>query len=365
MAEESQNALLKTLEEPPGYAHLILITSEPGALLETVRSRLAEVRFAALPLESVERRLAAELPSAAPEELRALAALAGGRSRSGARPRLPLGPAAARPRRGLRARSLPAASSPRAPGPTCSRSPPSGARSEGARVAEAAGERADELGKGRDADRIRREGAEGAKRAERRARTEAVDLALGLVATWFTDVVAVAEGAPELARNADRAEQLAADARDADPVAAGSRRSSRCRPGAASRSTSTRSWRWTLCSTAPLKCLGTSLQCSKTDAAMSAEVPGPPMTKPPELPELPVTADRPAIQPTLARRVFGVRLWLALMFAGIGILTGTTVYLVVSGSSESAAEQPLRRPRVRAHRPALRAGRGAAFPTPR
>ena len=38
------------------------------------------------------------------------------------------------------------------------------------------------------------------------------------------------------------------------------------------------------------------------------------------------------------RRVFGVRLWLALMFAAIGILTGTTVYLVVSGSSENAAE---------------------------
>jgi len=59
-------------------------------------------------------------------------------------------------------------------------------------------------------------------------------------------------------------------------------------------------------------------------------------TTPP--PELPVTADRPAIQPPQRRRVFGVRLWLALMFAGIGILTGTTVYLVVSGSSESAAE---------------------------
>jgi signal transduction histidine kinase len=71
---------------------------------------------------------------------------------------------------------------------------------------------------------------------------------------------------------------------------------------------------------------------------MSASVPGPAMTKPPELPELPVTADRPAIQPTPSRRLFGVRLWLALMFAGIGILTGTTVYLVVSGSSESAAD---------------------------
>ncbi len=69
---------------------------------------------------------------------------------------------------------------------------------------------------------------------------------------------------------------------------------------------------------------------------MSASVPSPAPTSPPELP--PVTADRPAIQPTRTRRAFGVRLWLALMFAAIGILTGTLVYVFVSGSSESAAE---------------------------
>jgi len=51
-----------------------------------------------------------------------------------------------------------------------------------------------------------------------------------------------------------------------------------------------------------------------------------------------VTADRPAIQPVRRRRLFGVRLWLALMFAAIGILTGTSVYVFFSGSSERAAE---------------------------
>ena len=68
---------------------------------------------------------------------------------------------------------------------------------------------------------------------------------------------------------------------------------------------------------------------------MATTVPSPTPTAPPELPS---TADRPAIQPTRTRRAFGVRLWLALMFAGIGILTGTSVYVFVSGSSESAAE---------------------------
>ncbi len=65
--------------------------------------------------------------------------------------------------------------------------------------------------------------------------------------------------------------------------------------------------------------------------------PAPPPTSPVP-PELPVTADRPAIQPVRKRRPFGVRLWLGLMFSAIGILTGATVYIVVSGSSESAAE---------------------------
>ena len=68
---------------------------------------------------------------------------------------------------------------------------------------------------------------------------------------------------------------------------------------------------------------------------MAASAP-PPMSPVP--PELPVTADRPAIQPVHRRRPFGVRLWLGLMFSAIGILTGATVYIVVSGSSESAAE---------------------------
>ena len=54
MRDESQNALLKTLEEPPGFAHLILLSSEPEALLETVASRCQPVEFAPLPIEALE-----------------------------------------------------------------------------------------------------------------------------------------------------------------------------------------------------------------------------------------------------------------------------------------------------------------------
>ncbi len=64
----------------------------------------------------------------------------------------------------------------------------------------------------------------------------------------------------------------------------------------------------------------------------------PPSRTGPAPPELPVTAEGPALRPIRRRRPFGVRLWLALMFAAIGTLTGATVYIVVAGSSESAAE---------------------------
>jgi DNA polymerase-3 subunit delta' len=48
----AQNALLKTLEEPPGAAIIFLVTANERALLDTIRSRLRPVRFA--PLETSE-----------------------------------------------------------------------------------------------------------------------------------------------------------------------------------------------------------------------------------------------------------------------------------------------------------------------
>ncbi len=48
MNRSAQNALLKTLEEPPTRRILILVTSKPYVLLPTVRSRCRRVRFAPL-----------------------------------------------------------------------------------------------------------------------------------------------------------------------------------------------------------------------------------------------------------------------------------------------------------------------------
>jgi DNA polymerase-3 subunit delta' len=49
MNEPSANALLKTLEEPPADALLILIAASADALLPTIRSRCQLIRFARLP----------------------------------------------------------------------------------------------------------------------------------------------------------------------------------------------------------------------------------------------------------------------------------------------------------------------------
>jgi DNA polymerase-3 subunit delta' len=55
LMQAAQNALLKTLEEPPSASMFVLVSSIPDALLPTVRSRCSRLRFAALsPTEVTE-----------------------------------------------------------------------------------------------------------------------------------------------------------------------------------------------------------------------------------------------------------------------------------------------------------------------
>ncbi|MBK6915639.1 MAG: hypothetical protein IPH11_18975 [Ignavibacteriales bacterium] len=53
MNEESQNALLKNLEEPPSGVIFILITCKPDMLRETIRSRCWEIKFNFLKNENI------------------------------------------------------------------------------------------------------------------------------------------------------------------------------------------------------------------------------------------------------------------------------------------------------------------------
>lgn len=77
MNESSQNALLKSLEEPPPRSHLILITARPQGLRQTIRSRCQMLRFGPLSRRAVSDFLA-EHRGVDGDEARLRASLAGG-----------------------------------------------------------------------------------------------------------------------------------------------------------------------------------------------------------------------------------------------------------------------------------------------
>lgn len=57
MNDAASNALLKTLEEPVPTSHIILITSRPDNLLQTIRSRAQLIRFAPIEAEEIRQAL--------------------------------------------------------------------------------------------------------------------------------------------------------------------------------------------------------------------------------------------------------------------------------------------------------------------
>ncbi len=205
MRDESQNALLKTLEEPPGFVHLLLLTSEPTALLETIASRCQPIDFAPLPVEAVEAALGDVGP---PDDLAAVARLSAG---DVSRARYLLSDSG----RTLRAAALEMgrAAAPNQPWTQLI----AAAESVGEEVEETTRKLLDEeteAGIKRSAKDITDE----AKRAGRRRRTEMLDLALELSASWFRDLAAVASGAPEVTYNRDRLVDLQTRAVALDPA---------------------------------------------------------------------------------------------------------------------------------------------------
>jgi DNA polymerase III subunit delta' len=205
MRDESQNALLKTLEEPPEFVHLILLSSEPAGLLETIVSRCQPVDFAPLPVEAVE------------------AALEGGADEVAAAARLSAGDVELARRllsesgRKLRAEAEGLGTAALGGGDVESSWRAMLASAEAAgEEAESAAREALEEEKAAGMKRSARDIADAAKRAGRRRRTELLDLGLALVAAWFRDLVASAGGAAEVAYNRDRLVQLRSQATDLD-----------------------------------------------------------------------------------------------------------------------------------------------------
>ncbi len=207
--DQAANRLLKTLEEPPPFAHLLLLSERREDVLATVASRCLQVRFDPLPAETIAERLLGDLADADPACVRASARLALGNAGAAAHLLEESGRALRDVAEGYVRPAL--------AGETRGR-PWSGvlglAADAGSRAGEQAVARLEqtfELVPARERRRLERETLELRRRAERRGRAAALSQALRLVELWLRDLLCLAEGAPEVIYNVDRIDELEQD----------------------------------------------------------------------------------------------------------------------------------------------------------
>ncbi len=214
LGDEAANRMLKTLEEPASFVHMILLTDRLTEVLATISSRCQLVRFDAPPVEQVAS---------------AVEALGVGRETAIACARLSLGDAErARVLAGADGRAL------RDAGERLARSAIHGevsvkrpwldvlavVRASGEAVREELERKATaelELYPRKERKRVETEWSERIRRVRRRAETQALDLALQVAALWYADLAALAWDADELVRASDRLGELRAD-HPVDPI---------------------------------------------------------------------------------------------------------------------------------------------------
>jgi len=208
LGEEAANRMLKTLEEPAPYVHLILLTERLAEVLPTIRSRCQLVRFDASSAED----LAGQIEALGVSRATAIACtrLALG---DGARARELASQEGAALREAAERFARAAVAGDVSARDLCSqliatirrRGEVTRAELEGRAAAEL------ELYPRKERKRIETEWTDRIKRVRRRVETSALDLALQLVALWFTDLMCLSWGAEDLVRHCDRCSQLAAD----------------------------------------------------------------------------------------------------------------------------------------------------------
>jgi DNA polymerase-3 subunit delta' len=216
MNDQAANRMLKTLEEPPAFTHLLLLADRREDVLATIASRCLAVRFDPLPATLIAQQLSAAVGDGAPgvdiDVDRALACARLALGDAGVASRL-----ASEEGEALRARAEDFVRSALA-GATDKRlwlGLLEVAKAAGTAAGERALERMErelELIPSKERKRYEREGAEARRRGERRTRTGTLDLGLRLAELWLRDVLCLREGAPELVYAVDRRAQLEQDA---------------------------------------------------------------------------------------------------------------------------------------------------------
>jgi DNA polymerase III subunit delta' len=237
--DQAANRLLKTLEEPPAFTHVLLLADHREDVLATVASRCQLVRFDPLPPARIAARLRTE-PGGVSAGAANASSPEGDEDMEGDRvlacARLAMGDAGVAARLAseegevLRARAEELVRWAMSAGGTGAEgSAGDGELADGrpwvglldlARAAgAAAGARAQEamreeleLLPSKERKRYEREGAEAQRRGERRVRTRTLDEGLRVAELCLRDLLCVREGAPELVYAVDRREQLERDA---------------------------------------------------------------------------------------------------------------------------------------------------------
>jgi DNA polymerase-3 subunit delta' len=208
LGDEAANRMLKTLEEPSRFVHLLLLTDRLSEVMPTISSRCQLVRFDAPSVDQVADQVrelgmtsetalaAARIALGDADRARALASEEGAALRAAAerfaRAALSGEMWSLRPWREIIAAAK-------------SSGEAVAAELEGRKQAEI------ELYPRREHNRVKGEWSERIRRVRRRTETASLDLALQVVAMWYADMAALAWGADELVRHSDRLEELLAD----------------------------------------------------------------------------------------------------------------------------------------------------------
>jgi DNA polymerase-3 subunit delta' len=215
MNDQAANRLLKTLEEPPSFVHLILLAEHREDVLPTIASRCQQVRFDPLPAELVERRLRESLGDVEPSTASACARLCGGDAPLAERLASEQGAALRRCAQAVASSAL---------GGDADRSAWRQLLDAAKQAGEQAGQRVLEqlqaqaqLLPTKERRKHEREGAEAVRRAERRARAATLDLGLRLAELWLRDLWCVTIGAEDLVLAVDRLAQLREHAAERAP----------------------------------------------------------------------------------------------------------------------------------------------------
>jgi DNA polymerase-3 subunit delta' len=203
MNEDAADALLKDLEEPPGYAVIVLVADDLGPLPETIRSRCQLVPFTRLSERAIRELVAARAPHLDDAAQSALARVAAGRLD---RLERVLDPASASRREALIAQARAVYREPEFDAATAATALIENAA---ARAGEARGVEEARVG---ELDLPAREAETRVKRAARGAEREELLAQLEELAAWYRDLVAVAVGAGSTAIHLDKLALLEEDA---------------------------------------------------------------------------------------------------------------------------------------------------------